>query len=170
MYAEKLIEAYESPYVYIATARVLDAEMADRVAKHRERRADDCETLESPLALVDGLSSLVGRGKPVLVDCLTLWMSNLLLEDSISSPEESVERLCEMLHVVDYPLVLVSNEVGCGVVPDNELGRRFRDLAGWANQRVAMACSGVTWVTAGLPLPLKTESSHAPRRSAAGNV
>ena len=91
------------------------------------------------------------------MDCLTLWLSNLLLQES-SDPEAAVDELIDALKVVDYPLVLVSNEVGGGIVPDNPLARKFRDLAGWANQSVASVCRTVTLVVAGLPVHLKQES------------
>jgi adenosylcobinamide kinase/adenosylcobinamide-phosphate guanylyltransferase len=166
-YAEKLITTFEPPYVYVATAQPLDVEMEDRIGKHQERRGGDWETVECPLALVESLNALSGRGRPVLLDCITIWLSNLLHHVCVSTPEERVQHLCEMLRVVDYPLVLVSNEVGCGIVPDNPLGRRFRDLAGWANQQIALACKGVTWVTAGLPLALKADAP-GPQQLAAG--
>ncbi|NTU49253.1 MAG: hypothetical protein HGA84_09680 [Syntrophobacteraceae bacterium] len=101
------------------------------------------------------LKELQGGGKPVLVDCLTLWLSNLLLQETSSNHEERIEALCRRVVKADYPLVLVSNEVGSGIVPENALARRFRDLAGFANQRVAEACRRVTLVVAGLPVKLK---------------
>ncbi len=154
-YAESLVTSIAPPYVYIATAEALDDEMGERIRKHRDRRGPLWETVESPLNLVESLNRLLGLGKPVLVDCVTMWLSNLLHHDMFSPPERAVEQLCEMLRIVDYPLVLVSNEVGCGIVPENALARRFRDLAGWANQQIALACNGASWVMAGLAVPLK---------------
>jgi len=154
-YAESLIAGFASPYVYVATARVLDAEMSERVAKHRERRGPAWETIECPCDLTATLKLLRERNRPVLVDCLTLWLTNLILGSSQEASEQSIEELCEFLRGANYPLVLVANEVGFGIVPDNPLGRRFRDLAGLANQRVAAECAAVTLVVAGIPLPLK---------------
>jgi adenosylcobinamide kinase/adenosylcobinamide-phosphate guanylyltransferase len=166
-YAERLVEGFAPPYVYVATAQALDSEMEERIEKHRRRRGSEWETVESPLLLMESLDRFLGGGKAVLVDCITLWLSNLLHHGTFASPEQAVEQLCEMLGIIDYPLLLVSNEVGCGLVPDSFLGRRFRDLAGWANQQIALACKGVTWVAAGLPLPLKGGPS-TPLRAAMG--
>ena len=154
-YAEKLVAVYPAPYIYVATAQVLDEEMADRVRTHEERRVLSWETVESPLELVKTLRELQGRKRAVLVDCLTLWLTNLLLRTPAELPEGAVRDLVELIPVVDYPLFLVSNEVGGGIVPENPLARRFRDLAGITYQRVAAACHAVTLVVAGLPLRLR---------------
>jgi adenosylcobinamide kinase/adenosylcobinamide-phosphate guanylyltransferase len=156
-YAESLVRMFPGRYVYLATAQALDAEMVARVRFHRHRRGSSWETRETPIAVIETLRGLHGQGRAVLVDCLTLWLTNLLLQqpeapDAIAA---QVDALCRTLHSVDYPLVLVANEVGGGIVPENALARRFRDLAGWANQQVAAACPGVTLVVAGLPLLLK---------------
>ena len=155
LFAENIISKFTPPYIYLATAQVLDEEMRARVREHQKRRSIDWETMESPYGLVESLQGLLGRDTPVLVDCLTLWLSNLLLAED-SDLEQAVHGLSDFLQVVDYPLVLVSNEVGAGIVPDNRLARRFRDLAGWANQRIAGSCRTVTLVVAGLPLQLKS--------------
>jgi len=155
-YAERLCAALPPPRLYIATARVLDDEMKDRVRRHRERRRSSWETLEAPLDLVPALEARQGKHSPVLVDCLTLWLTNLLLaEPQTALPEHEVARLCAFLAAVEYPLFLVSNEVGAGIVPDNPLARRFRDLAGFANQEVASACKAVSFVVAGIPIRVK---------------
>ena len=154
-YAERLITAYPAPYVYVATAQVLDEEMAERVSTHQKRRVLSWETMESPLELAATLRQLLGRNRAVLVDCLTLWLTNLLLQTPEAPPEEAVQDLVELIQTVDYPLFLVANEVGGGIVPENALARRFRDLAGSTSQRVASACRAVTLVVAGLPLRLK---------------
>lgn len=153
-YAESIIERLDPPFVYIATAQALDEEMKQRVRIHRMRRMERWETIECPTALPDTLMDLRGKGNPVLVDCITLWLSNLLCFTDFD-PEQSVNDLCNALPKVDYPLVIVSNEVGSGIVPENALARRYRDLAGTVNQRLAKACASVTLVTAGLPLQLK---------------
>lgn len=154
-FAETLMAALPQPYVYVATAEVLDDEMAERVRRHQQRRADCWETIECPLYLVSTLQNLQNQNRAVLVDCLTLWLTNLLLKTTPTSVEESMQELCQTLPTIDYPLLLVANEVGGGIVPENALARRFRDLAGWLNQQVAAACHSVTLVVAGLPLPLK---------------
>ena len=154
-YAETLVAAFPAPHLYIATAQVLDDEMAHRVRVHRKRREHFWETIESPLDLVPALRACQGRQQPVLVDCITLWLSNLLLQTPPQDPEEAVSELVAFLKTVPFPLFLVANEVGGGIVPDNPLARRFRDLAGLANQQMAAVCPVVTLVVAGLPLRLK---------------
>jgi len=156
VFAEKTLLAFRPPYIYLATSQVLDEEMRERVREHRMRRQDFWDTLESPYQLVENLLELRHENRPVLVDCLTLWLSNLLLQET-SDPKRSVNKLTEALKIVDYPLILVSNEVGAGIVPDNPLARQFRDLAGWANQSVASVCRTVTFIVAGLPVRLKQE-------------
>ncbi len=154
-YAENLLEVLPSPYVYIATAQALDEEMGRRILKHRARRGDHWETLECPLELPKTLHGLQEKNKPVLVDCITLWLTNLLCSLPSSSVEEAVDDLAAVVSRVRYPLFLVSNEVGGGIVPDNALARRFRDLAGSTHQKLARICPRVTLVVAGLPLMLK---------------
>jgi len=154
-FAESLVRTYSGPFIYVATAEILDDEMRQRVEQHRRRRGDDWETIECPLDLVTLLGDLRTQRKPVLVDCLTLWMSNLLHRGGTIPPESIIQDLNDELRRTTYPLVLVSNEVGCGIVPDNALARRFRDLAGFANQGIAQASRRVTFVAAGLPLRLK---------------
>lgn len=156
LFAEKTITSFPPPYVYVATAQVLDQEMAERVRLHQARRQGHWTTIESPYDLVGNLQQLQGKGASVLVDCLTLWLSNLLLREP-AGVDPLIERLVDFMKTADYPLVLVANEVGGGIVPDNPLARAFRDLAGSTNQLLAAACPAVTLVVAGLPLPLKRE-------------
>ncbi len=153
-YAESLFETLGPPFIYIATAQVFDDEMKARVDLHKERRKGNWETIECPLMLADALIGLAGKGRPVLIDCITLWLGNILCFSS-ADPEKAVADLCNAISAADHPLVIVSNEVGGGIVPENELARKFRDLAGSANQRLAKTCASVTLVTAGLPLRLK---------------
>jgi adenosylcobinamide kinase/adenosylcobinamide-phosphate guanylyltransferase len=162
-HAEELLQWFPSPYVYLATAQPLDEEMRLRIDEHQRRRGPHWQTIEAPLDLVAQLQGLQGMGSPVLIDCLTLWLTNLLLQSPAAAtpPEVEVERLCEVICSVDYPLVLVSNEVGSGIVPENALARTFRDLAGRANQQAAAACAGVTLVVAGIPLVLKGKGARA---------
>ncbi|MCE5334615.1 MAG: bifunctional adenosylcobinamide kinase/adenosylcobinamide-phosphate guanylyltransferase [Desulfobacteraceae bacterium] len=154
VYAEEIIRRHEPDYVYVATSQILDGEMEQRVRVHRERRKEHWETIECPFELPDTLRTLKGTGRPVLVDCITLWLSNLLCFSPIT-PEAAVDALCDSVCGADYPLVIVSNEVGAGIVPENALARKFRDLAGATNQRLAQICLSVTMVVAGLPLRLK---------------
>ena len=154
-WAESVINRLPPPYVYVATAQALDDEMELRIKLHRERRKELWETIESPTGLQAVLRSLDGRRKPVLLDCITLWLSNLLCSAAPTDAEKAVDELCDAIETVDYPLVIVSNEVGGGIVPDNALARKFRDLSGLANQRLARICASVFLVTAGLPLRLK---------------
>lgn len=155
LYAEQQMGCLPTPYVYVATAQILDDEMDERVERHRARRGPSWQTIETPLDLVATLTDLQGEHKAVLVDCLTLWLSNLLLYTQGKRPEHALEELCQFLGEVGYPLLLVSNEVGSGIVPENALARRFRDLAGYANQQIARACRAVTLLVSGLPLVLK---------------
>ncbi|MGC9194888.1 MAG: bifunctional adenosylcobinamide kinase/adenosylcobinamide-phosphate guanylyltransferase [Syntrophobacteraceae bacterium] len=153
-WAESVISGFHPPYVYVATAQALDEEMKLRIQLHRERRKGAWETVEAPLNLCEVLEQFIGLQKPVLVDCITLWLSNKLCADS-SGIEASVERLCKTIGFVDYPLVIVSNETGAGIVPENPLARRFRDLCGFTNQRLAAVCTSVFFIVAGLPMRLK---------------
>ena len=153
-WAESVVIHFPPPYVYVATAQALDDEMKLRIgctgsaAKTCGRQSNRRSIFRTVL------KSLKGLRKPVLVDCITLWLSNLLCSASIET-ESAVDGLCEAIEAVDYPLVIVSNEVGGGIVPDNPLARKFRDLSGLTNQRLARICASVFLVTAGLPLRLK---------------
>jgi len=151
-YAEGLITALPGPWTYIATAEALDAEMAERIAAHRARRTVGWTTVEAANDLPEAIAA-AKPAVPVLVDCLTLWLSNRLLADADLDPE--IARLELALQRRSAETVLVSNEVGFGIVPDNALGRRFRDLQGRANQRLAARADRVVLVVAGLPLTVK---------------
>jgi adenosylcobinamide kinase/adenosylcobinamide-phosphate guanylyltransferase len=152
-YAEQLVECAASAGIYCATAEAGDAEMAARIAAHRARRGPFWGTVEAPLALPEAIADQAAPERPVLVDCLTLWLSNLLLAGM--RPDKSASALCRTLREAAGPVVLVSNEVGMGLVPETALGRRFRDAAGWLNQEVAALADRVVFVAAGLPLVLK---------------
>jgi adenosylcobinamide kinase/adenosylcobinamide-phosphate guanylyltransferase len=151
-FAERLVQACTPPWIYIATAQAFDDEMRERVATHRERRPPGWTTLEAPLALGDAIRS-TPQGAPVLVDCLTLWLTNLILSDH--NPEPAIADLLTTLDAPPGPLVLVANEVGLGIVPDNALARRFRDLAGRLHQHVAAKADRVVFMVAGLPMAVK---------------
>jgi adenosylcobinamide kinase / adenosylcobinamide-phosphate guanylyltransferase len=155
-FAEKLVGDSGLAKVYLATATPGDDEMRLRIAQHRTQRGQSWITVEEPLALVDALTREVTHGRAVLVDCLTLWLSNLMLAGR--DPDIEARRLTRFLDVAKYPVVLVSNEVGLGLVPDTPLGRRFRDAQGRLNQIVAALVPNVVFIAAGLPLWLKRQS------------
>ncbi len=154
LYAEQQISSLPGPYAYLATGQALDEEMKLRIQRHKERRGAQWETFEAPLHILEILEALQNKGKPALFDCLTLWLTNLLLQGD-EEPEAAISRLTGFVTTCSYPLIIVSNEVGCGIVPENALARRFRDLAGAANQQLARACRSVSFVSAGIPLALK---------------
>jgi adenosylcobinamide kinase / adenosylcobinamide-phosphate guanylyltransferase len=155
-FAERLVGDSGLAKVYLATATPGDDEMRLRIAQHRTQRGATWTTVEEPLALVDALTREVTHGRAVLVDCLTLWLSNLMLAGR--DPEIEARRLTRFLDVAKYPVVLVSNEVGLGLVPETPLGRRFRDAQGRLNQIVAALVPNVVFIAAGLPLWLKRQS------------
>ena len=150
-YAESVLAALPPPFTYIATAEAGDTEMAERIATHRARRGAQWRTIEAPRDLVEALET--SAGTPVLVDCLTLWLSNLMLADADLDGE--IAKLENALATATAPVVLVANEVGFGIVPDNALGRRFRDWQGMLNQRLAARADRVVLMVAGLPLAVK---------------
>jgi adenosylcobinamide kinase/adenosylcobinamide-phosphate guanylyltransferase len=150
--AEARACAFPGKPVYVATAEALDAEMRERIAKHRARRGSVWLEHETPLELVAALVETDGRGAR-LVDCLTLWLSNLMHAER--DWEKEAMLLAETLDRQNSPVVLVTNEVGLGIVPDNALARRFRDAAGILNQIVARVADEVEFVVAGLPMRVK---------------
>lgn len=159
-HAENLARASGLPVTVIATAEALDDEMKARIRRHQDDRPAAWRTVETPLALADALTREAADGRCVIVDCLTLWLSNLMTDAGTEAelpPALHAERtaLLETLPTVRGEVLLVANEVGLGLVPDTALGRIFRDEAGRLNQLVAAACERVTFVAAGLPLALK---------------
>jgi adenosylcobinamide kinase/adenosylcobinamide-phosphate guanylyltransferase len=150
-FAESLIMVLPPPWIYVATGQALDAEMAERIAAHRARRGAGWTTVDAPRDLAATLAAHAST--PVLVDCLTLWLSNLMMAEV--AIEAEFDRLEHALSKATGPVVLVANEVGSGIVPDNALARRFRDLQGWLNQRIAAQADRVVLVVAGLPLFVK---------------
>jgi adenosylcobinamide kinase/adenosylcobinamide-phosphate guanylyltransferase len=138
---------------YVATAEVSDTEMFERIQHHRTRRGPSWETIDVPLDLTAALRAVDAPERFVLIDCITVWINNLIFHQRAVEPE--IARLCEAISGVRGQVVLVSNEVGSGIVPDNALARRFRDEQGRANQTLAAAADEVVLVVAGLPLTLK---------------
>ncbi|PWC36289.1 bifunctional adenosylcobinamide kinase/adenosylcobinamide-phosphate guanylyltransferase [Azospirillum sp. TSO35-2] len=152
-YAEGLVTGLGGPRVYIATSQVWDAEMAERVAKHRTDRGPDWTTVEEPQDLAGALRRHAAAGTGVLVDCLTLWLTNLMMADRDVEAESAA--LVALLPTLPGRVVLVSNEVGLGIVPDNALARRFRDHAGRLHQSIAAVAPRVVLTVAGLPMFVK---------------
>lgn len=153
--AEKLARESGKKIVYIATAQALDSEMADRIAHHRERRPVEWLSVEEPLALADALRTHAAADRLVLVDCLTLWLSNALgIDDGLHFASEHA-ALLDTVNALQHDLVMVSNEVGLGITPMGALTRRFVDEAGRLHQSLAVACERVVFVAAGLPLVMK---------------
>lgn len=148
-HAEALLSREPGPWTYIATAEARDDEMRARIDEHRARRGAGWTTVEAPIGLAKALTG----ENAALVDCLTLWLTNLMLggHDVSRATDALLAVLCERT----APCILVANEVGLGIVPETPLGRAFRDEAGRLNQRVAQACDRVLFVAAGLPLTLK---------------
>ena len=160
-FAEQITHNFGAPLCYLATAQPLDDEMDHRIAKHQQRRGDAWHTIEEPLQLAETLANHDGTCNAVLIDCLTLWLSNLLMlheylgEKAEERILEDVLHLAETLRAMTTPVVIVSNEVGMGIVPENRLARIFRDIAGQANQIIAAAADEVWLVASGIPLKLK---------------
>ncbi|NYF32977.1 bifunctional adenosylcobinamide kinase/adenosylcobinamide-phosphate guanylyltransferase [Sphingopyxis sp. JAI108] len=152
-YAQARAEAAGANPVFVATAEAFDDEMRERIARHRADRDMRWTTVEAPRELPAAIDAMNGEGAVVLVDCLTLWVSNLLLADA--NIARAGQQLCDAIGRFEGTLILVANEVGLGIVPDNALARAFRDAAGQLNQSVAATAAEVVLVTASLPLTLK---------------
>ncbi|HFB98242.1 MAG TPA: bifunctional adenosylcobinamide kinase/adenosylcobinamide-phosphate guanylyltransferase [Bryobacterales bacterium] len=152
-HAESLAEAHAGRRVYVATAEAGDEEMARRIAIHQARRGEGWRTVEEPLELIATLRAVAAGDAFVLVDCVTLWLSNLMRAGR--SIGQEVTDLCEILPALPGHVCLVSNEVGLGIVPDTPLGRCFRDEAGFVNQMLAQTADEALFMVAGLPLRLK---------------
>ena len=151
-HAQALAEATGRRRTYLATAEARDEEMAARIAQHQAERSEGWQTLEAPLDMPEALGT-VAESDVVLVDCLTLWLTNVMLGDRDVDTE--TEALVAALAAARQPVILVSNEVGLGLVPETPLGRAFRDAQGRLNQRMAEVVAEVRFVAAGLPLVLK---------------
>ncbi len=143
--------------VFVATCAPQDEEMVQRVRRHQLERGDRWQTIEAPLDLVGVLHEHGPHCDVMLIDCLTLWVSNLLMahedDDAVIA---QMNALQDVISAPPCPVILVSNEVGTGIVPENRLARRFRDLTGWCNQKLATVCSQVVWMVAGIPVTIKS--------------
>ena len=152
-HAETLIEASGLTPYYVATAEALDNEMTERITRHQARRGNHWQTIEEPLRLTEALHSVTAEGRALMVDCLTLWLTNLMVHDL--AVEAEVESLIDSLDRLRGAAVFVSNEVGQGVMPTNAMARAFIDHAGFLHQRLAEKADQVFLMTAGLPQQLK---------------
>jgi adenosylcobinamide kinase/adenosylcobinamide-phosphate guanylyltransferase len=155
-FAEQLATDIAGKRAYLATAQALDAEMVARIEHHRKRRGSAWDTYEEPLAVAELFRKLAGRYQVVLLDCVTLWLSNIMArsekDDGILS---RVDDLITALKAFGGTCIVVSNEVGLGIVPDNALARRFRDLAGILNQKIARSADNAYFLAAGIPMKIK---------------
>ncbi len=142
--------------VFVATCVPRDDEMQSRVDRHRQERRDTWSTLEVPLDIAGAITTNSPSADVILVDCLTLWLSNLLMEtQDMNRIRLRINGLAEAVKTAPGTVILVSNEVGAGIVPENQLARCYRDLAGWTNQAIAAACDRVVWTVAGIPVTIK---------------
>ncbi|MGQ9688360.1 MAG: bifunctional adenosylcobinamide kinase/adenosylcobinamide-phosphate guanylyltransferase [Desulfobaccales bacterium] len=158
-YALELAARFPAPRLYLATAEAGDAEMAARIAQHRQDRGEGWDTEETPLHLTEAIRQAQGRYRVILADCLTLWLSNWLIRGGGQADMKAVcEELAAAVEQTTTPIILVSNEVGWGIVPENPLAREFRDWAGWLHQLLAGTADLVVLLVAGLPFTLKSAS------------
>lgn len=153
-FAEQRIKQLGGSLIYIATADAFDSEMKDRIALHQARRGPDWQTIHAPMNLPEALRRTDGRG-PCLVDCLTIWLSNLMCADQQTAA--AAEQLVAVIAARSDPVILVTNEVGSGIVPENALARRFRDEAGRMNQIIAAAVDEVYVSISGIPMRIKPQ-------------
>ena len=159
-FAERLALRAGSKPAYLATAEALDAEMRDRVQSHQQQRATVFATIEEPIRLSAAIAKAAKVHDAILVDCLTLWITNLIVaNENVAAAVD--ELLATLVETTGSRIILVSNEVGLGIVPDNAMARMFRDLAGAAHQRIAEICDDAYFVVAGLPMVLKGSAPEA---------
>jgi adenosylcobinamide kinase / adenosylcobinamide-phosphate guanylyltransferase len=154
-YAEERAKQLGERLLHLATAEAKDEEMSQRIAEHQKRRGDRWITIEEPVEMAEALLLHRGRADCAMVDCLTLWLSNLLIRRDEKYATAKVEELIETFPQLNFHLILVTNEVGSGIVPDNPLAREFRDLSGWGNQRIAQVADEVVLMVTGIPLIAK---------------
>lgn len=153
--AQQMAQDFDLPVVYVATAQALDPEMQQRIELHQQQRPQNWQLLETPLHLAQNLKQVDQKNQVILVDCLTLWMSNLLLEDDSNTQPVECQKLLALLPELASEVILVSNETGLGVVPMGQLSRQFVDESGRLHQQLAQLADTVTFCVAGLPMRLK---------------
>jgi adenosylcobinamide kinase/adenosylcobinamide-phosphate guanylyltransferase len=155
-HALQLAEKIGNSRLFVATCVPRDDEMRSRVEKHREDRDESWRTLEVPVDIAETITRHSPSTDVMLVDCLTLWMNNLLMEiPDVDEIGNHIHRLAESIGTAECSVILVSNEVGSGIVPENAMVRLYRDLAGWTNQAMAEVCDKVVLTVAGIPVTLK---------------
>jgi adenosylcobinamide kinase/adenosylcobinamide-phosphate guanylyltransferase len=155
-HALQMAESMGPRRVFVATCVPHDDEMQARVDRHRRERSATWRTLEIPVNLADAVRAHSPAADVMLVDCLTLWLNNLLMQNQdINRIRRRIDDLAQAVKTAPRAVILVSNEVGAGIVPENRLARLYRDLAGWTNQAVAAACDRVVWTIAGIPVTIK---------------
>jgi adenosylcobinamide kinase / adenosylcobinamide-phosphate guanylyltransferase len=157
-YAMERALALPGPWTFLATAQAFDEEMRVRIERHRRGRPPQWGLVEEPLAVADALSTALGQARTVIVDCVTLWISNLVCTSESFDEGEASNRardLAARAHATSAAVIVVTNEVGSGIVPENALARRFRDCAGRANQAIAREADEVVLLTSGIPLVIK---------------
>ena len=151
-----LAEQIPGQKIFIATCMPQDKEMEQRVLRHRQQRSSAWETLEVPIFIPEAIQKNGTKGHVILVDCLTLWINNLILnDDNPENIDNHIQKLTQSIEKVECPVILVSNEVGTGIVPENNLARLYRDITGFANQKIAACVDRVIWMVAGIPVKIK---------------
>ncbi len=156
-YALKLSQNY-SKKCFIATAEAFDGEMSDRILKHQAERDDSYITIEEPINLADAILKADQLADMIIIDCLTVWVGNLMHHYEKEYPSYSqIDSFLDVLPMIEGEVLIVSNELGMGLIPSTSMGRRFRDLAGFLNQKVAKICDRATFVVSGIPMSLKGE-------------
>ena len=155
--AEQVAQQLAQPVVYLATAQALDAEMRERIQHHQQQRPEDWELCEEPIYLAEQLVKLDRPNQTILVDCLTLWMSNLLIHTDSNLQVQECQKLLEVVANLQSELILVSNETGLGVVPMGQISRRFVDETGRLHQQLGQIAEKVVFCVAGFPMSLKGE-------------
>lgn len=159
-HALELAEQIGPHRIFVATCVPHDDEMRERVSRHRQERGAAWNTLEVPIDIADIIRAHSPSADVILVDCLTLWLSNLLeARQDVACIRGRIDDLAQAVKAASCTVILVSNEVGAGIVPENRLARLYRDLAGWANQAMAAACDRVVWTVAGIPVTIKPGAS-----------
>ena len=155
-FASDFANQHFSKKLYLATCEALDEEMAQRIEHHKKMRGPEWQTLEEPIKIVEGIRQYEDGVEVILLDCITLWLSNLLTKGNTDLKiMDEINRFVEMIKQTPASLVIVSNEVGMGIVPVDPLGRRFRDLSGMANQRIGQVAETVIFMVSGIPIFLK---------------
>ena len=155
-HALHLAEQIPGQKIFIATCTPQDKEMEQRVLRHRQQRGNAWETLEVPLLIPEAINKHSLKGNVILIDCLTLWINNLIMDDEDATKiDAKILKLTQSIVKAECPVILVSNEVGTGIVPDNRLARLFRDITGFANQKAATCVDRVIWMIAGIPVKIK---------------